>query len=90
MSDSSQGGNKTHYICQTYVAKQGATGGLQVEKQFEFTSASEAEGRAEREFNGDNCVGADAYMISEDSQSGEVGPPEFLIRLGDYPEFDAY
>lgn len=90
MTDSSETDTKVHYICQTYVAKQGASAGLQVDKQFEYTSASEAEGRAEREFKSEHCSGADAYMITEDPQSGEVGPPEFLTRLGEYPEFDEF
>lgn len=90
MTDSSETDTKVHYICQTYVAKQGASAGLQVDKQFEYTSASEAEGRAEREFKSEHCAGADAYMISEDPQSGEVGSPEFLTRLGEYPEFDEF
>ena len=90
MTDSHEATSKIHYICQTYVEKAGGQGALQVDKLFQYSTASEAEGRATREYEAKRCVGADAYMISEDPSSGEVGPPEFMTRLGRFPEFDAF
>lgn len=90
MTNSTETVTKVHYICQTYVENKGGSASLQVDKQFQYSNASEAQARAEREFKSGNCVGADAYMVSEDPQSGEVGPPEFLTRLGCFPEFDAF
>ena len=46
----------------------------------------EAQERAEREFRAESCVGADAYMVIENSSSGEVGDLAFLVRLGSVPE----
>ena len=83
MSENHETTAKIHYICQTYVEKPGAThGSLGIGKQFQYTSASQAQERAERESRSDECVGADAYMVTEDPNSGEVSAPEFLIRLG--------
>lgn len=84
---------KVHYICQTYVeVKQGRSGqtGLKIAKQFEYSTAQEAQNRAEREALSEDCAGADAYMISEDPNSGEVAAPTFLVRLGNVPEFDEF
>ncbi len=84
---------KLRYICQTYVErKPGRDGsaGLQIGKQFQYSTAAEAQNRAEREAQFEGCVGADAYMISEDTNSGEVGSPNFLVRLGSVPEFDDF
>lgn len=91
MSNSDKSSAKVHYICQTYVeTKPGRDGqsGLKIDKQFEYSSASEAQNRAEREAQSDNCVGVDAYMVSEELNSGDVGSPSFLVRLGKVPEFD--
>ncbi len=93
MSESSEPTSKVHYICQTYVEKKSGRGGqvsLQIGKQFQYTQASQAQGRAEREFRSEDCIGADAYMVTEDPSSGEVGAPEFLVRLGNVPEFDEF
>mgnify|MGYP001327318992 CR=1 FL=1 len=93
MIESTQNAAKIHYICQTYVEKISGRGkqvSLQIGKQFQYTSASQAQERAERESRSENCVGADAYMVSEDPNSGEVGAPTFLARLGTVPEFDAF
>ena len=81
---------KTHYICQTYVEKKQGSGvvTLAIDKQFEYSTASDAEERAEREYRNKTCAGADAYMIVEDSQSDEVGIPDFLVRLGNVPDDD--
>ena len=70
----------------------GAQSGLKVDKQFQYPteSESEAQGRAERESQIDGCAGADAYMIVEDSESGEVSSPTFIVRLGRVPEFDDF
>ena len=92
MTDENQSGSKIHYICQTYVEKKGARGGqagLQIGKTFQYATAAEAEGRAERESRSEACVGADAYMIIEDTESGEIGPPTFLVRLGTVPDEEA-
>lgn len=91
MTETNQTGSKVHYICQTYVETKSAGGkvtGLKIGKQFQYTSASQAQERAERESRSAECVGADAYMITEDSDSDEVGAPVFLIRLGTVPEDD--
>ena len=93
MTNSDESMVKVHHICQTYVEKKaGRDGqtGLQIAKQFEYSTASEAQNRAEREAMTEDCAGADAYMISEDPSSGEVGNPSFLVRLGNVPEFDDF
>lgn len=84
---------KTHYICQTYVeTKAGRNGqtGLKIAKQFEYSTEAEAQNRAEREVRSEDCAGADAYMVTEDPASGEVGDPSFLVRLGKVPEIDGF
>lgn len=84
---------KVHYICQTYVAQKGGRDGqvaLKIDKQFQYTTAAQAQDRAEREARLDGCVGADAYSISEDPGSGEVSAPDFLVRLGTVPDFDDF
>lgn len=93
MTDSEESALKIHYICQTYVEKPAGGSGqveLKIDKQFEYSTASEAQNRAEREAQSENCAGADAYMVSEDPNSGEVGSPSFLVRLGNVPEFDDF
>lgn len=93
MTNSERTAEKIHYICQTYAeTKAGRDGqsGLKIAKQFEYSTASEAQNRAEREALSDDCTGADAYMVSEDPNSGEVGAPSFLVRLGNVPEFDDF
>ncbi|RPE71267.1 hypothetical protein EDD53_0383 [Pacificibacter maritimus] len=93
MQDSHRASDKLHYICQTYTEKKTnpqGQGVLEIGKQFQYTSAFEAEGRAEREFRSKLCVGADAYMVSEDPETGEVSTPTFLARLGHVPEFEAF
>ena len=84
---------KVHYVCQTYVEKKsgrGAPAGLQIGKQLQYSSESQANDRASREFESDQCVGADAYMVTEDPDTGEVSSPTFIVRLGSVPEFDEY
>jgi hypothetical protein len=89
MLDSEETAVKMHYICQTYVMKQkGQQMALHVDKVFEYKSAAEAEERAEREARREGCVGADAYMLSEDPTSGEVSEPTFLARHGAVPEVE--
>ncbi len=93
MTSAERPSEKIHYICQTYVeTKAGRNGqaGLKIAKQFEYSTASEAQNRAEREALSENCSGADAYMVIEDPASGEVGTPSFLVRLGNVPEFDDF
>ncbi|MGH1413864.1 MAG: hypothetical protein ACRBB0_10230 [Pelagimonas sp.] len=93
MTQADDAATKVHYICQTYVEhKSGRNGqaGLKIGKQFQYSNAAEAQNRAEREALSEACAGADAYMISEDPNSGEVGPPNFLVRLGNVPEFDDF
>jgi hypothetical protein len=89
MSDTNETSPKIHYICQTYVEKKAGGGGqvsLGIGKQFQYTTAAQAEERAERESRSSECVGADAYMVVEDESSGEVGEPTFLARFGNVPE----
>lgn len=88
MLDSDEATVKTHYICQTYLTKKG--GGLQVDKLLQYTSAAQAQERAERESRAEGCVGADAYMLVEDAGSGEVSTPTFLARFGTVPDDDDY
>lgn len=93
MLKSEKTGPKVHYICQTYVEKtagRAEQASLQVDKQFQYSTASEAKERAERECRSDNCVGSDAYMITEDPNSGEVGAPTFIARFGTVPEVDPF
>ena len=61
-----------------------------IAKQFEYSTAAEAQNRAEREAWSEECAGADAYMVSEDPDTGEVGEPSFLVRLGNVPECDEF
>ncbi|WP_458790721.1 hypothetical protein [Yoonia sp. MH D7] len=84
MKDNQDTTEKLHFICQTYLAKKG--GGLQVDKVLEYSTAAQAEERAERESRSSGCVGADAYMLREDLGSGEVSDPTFLARFGTVPE----
>ena len=91
MNELEESSKKIHYVCQTYNAKTtagGQQGNLQIDKQLQYSTPHEAQERAEREFRAENCVGADAYMVIEDSDSGEVGDPTFLVRLGSVPEQD--
>lgn len=93
MSDTDETSAKVHYICQTYIEKKSGRAGqvsLEIGKQFEYSSASQAQERAERESRSPECVGADAYMVTEDPSSGEVSTPTFLARLGNVPEFDEF
>lgn len=93
MSNSDENAEKIHYICQTYVEQAGGRGGqvnLKVDKQFTYSTANEAQNRAEREADNKACVGADAYMVVEDLATGEVGAPSFLVRLGNVPDFDDF
>jgi len=77
------------YILKRRLGTMGGAG-LKIAKQFEYSTASEAQNRAEREALSEDCAGADAYMVIEDPNSGEVGTPSFLIRLGIVPEFDDF
>ena len=93
MIETNENAPKVHYICQTYVEKKSgraAQASLHIDKQFQYSSASQAQERAERESRSEDCVGADAYMVTEDPNSGEVGAPTFLVRLGSVPEFDEF
>lgn len=93
MSKLDQSETKVHYICQTYVEQKPRHDGqisLKIDKQFQYSTASEAQSRAEREAQSDDCAGADAYIVNEDPNSGEVGSPSFLVRLGNVPEFDDF
>lgn len=93
MTNAERSAEKIHYICQTYVeTKAGRNGqtGLKIAKHFEYSTASEAQNRAEREALSEDCAGADAYMVTEDPTSGEVGDPSFLLRLGNVPETDGF
>lgn len=91
MTDVEEAAQKIHYVCQTYVEKKAGRAGqtvLQIDKQFQYSSAAQAQERAERECRFENCVGADAYMVIEDPSSGEIGEPTFIVRLGSVPEED--
>lgn len=93
MTGSDENEPKIHYICQTYVEKKAGPGvqpGLKIGKQFQYSSAAQAQDRAEREAQNEDCAGADAYMVTEDPNSGEVSSPSFLARLGNVPEFDDF
>jgi hypothetical protein len=93
MLDDNGDTSKTHYICQTYVEAKGAKGapaGVKIDKQFQYSTAEEAENRAERASQSPDCAGADAYMIIEDPSSGEIRAPTFLVRIGNVPEFDDF
>ena len=63
---------------------------MKIAKQFQCSKASEAQNRAEREALSEDCAGAEAYTITEDPTSGEVGDPSFIVRLGKVPEFDDF
>ena len=66
MSNSEESATKIHYICQTYVAQKPTHDGqasLKIGKQFQYSTAAEAQNRAEREAQSKDCAGADAYII---------------------------
>ncbi|TDE40017.1 hypothetical protein [Antarcticimicrobium sediminis] len=91
MSEEQETAQKVHYICQTYVEKKAGRSGqmsLQIDKQLQYSTAAQAQERAERESRSDACAGADAYMVVEDQESGEVGEPTFIVRLGNVPDAD--
>lgn len=93
MTPADENTTKVHYICQTYVEQKPGRDGqasLKIGKQFQYSTAAEAQNRAEREAQSVDCAGADAYMIIEDRNGGEVGAPSFLVRLGNVPEFDDF
>lgn len=93
MTNAERSPEKIHYICQTYVetkAGRNRQTGLKIAKQFEYSTASESQNRAEREALSEDCAGADAYMVTEDPASGEVSDPSFLVRLGNVPESDDF
>ncbi len=93
MTHANESITKVHYICQTYVEQKPGRDGQaspKIGKQFQYSTAAEAQNRAEREAQSEECAGADAYMISEDPESGEVGSPSFLVRLGSVPETDDF
>ncbi|WP_341365908.1 hypothetical protein [Yoonia sp. BS5-3] len=93
MTHADESTEKVHYICQTYVEQKPGRDGqasLKIGKQFRYSTAAEAQNRAEREVQSVDCAGADAYMISEDPDSGEIGSPSFLVRLGSVPETDDF
>jgi hypothetical protein len=91
MIKSSETSVKTHYICQTYSeklvgrAKQPA---LQIAKTIECSSAAAAEERARRTFEGGLCVGADAFFLTSDPDTGDVSAPTFLTRQGNVPTLE--
>lgn len=93
MLESEESNLKVHYICQTYIEKtvgRAKQASLQIGLQFKYSTASQVEERAERESRSENCVGADAYMVTEDPDTGEVGVPTFIARFGTVPEIDAF
>ncbi len=93
MTHADENTTKVHYICQTYVEqklRRDEQANLKIGKQFQYSTAAEAQNRAEREAQSEECAGADAYMIIEDPESGEVGSPSFLVRLGSVPETDDF
>jgi hypothetical protein len=93
MTKSEETAPKVHYICQTYVEKKigrAKQASLQIDKQFQYSTASQVQERAERECRSETCVGADAYMVIEDLNTGEVGAPTFIARFGTVPEADAF
>lgn len=93
MTHSEKSTEKMRYICQTYVEQKPSRdgrSGLKIAKQLEYSTPSEAQNRAEREILSNDCAGADAYTVSEDPQSGEVGAPNFLVRLGNVPELEEF
>ena len=93
MTPADESTTKVHYICQTYVEQKPGRDGqavLKICKQFQYSTAAEAQNRAEREAQSEDCAGADAYMMSEDLNSGEVGSPSFLVRRGNVPEYDSF
>ncbi|WP_299375432.1 hypothetical protein [uncultured Tateyamaria sp.] len=84
MTDADKSTAKVHYICQTYVEQTPGRHGqanLKSGKQFQYSTAAEAQNRAEREALSEECAGADAYVISEDPNSGsDTSMPPYLDR----------
>lgn len=57
---------------------------------FQFSMEVETRIGSGREDKSEDCTGADAYMISEDPEIGEVGSSTLLVRLANVPEFDGF
>lgn len=80
---------ETTYICQIYAENRVQGGAvLARDKQFQFKTAHEAEGRAQRAFEAGHCVGADAYSVFFDPETEELSDPVFLLRLGKVPSVE--
>ena len=59
MTDTNEAASKVHYICQTQLEKKSGRagqGGLQIDKQLQYSTAAQAQERAERESRTDACV----------------------------------
>lgn len=87
-----QTGPTTHYICQLYEERRVGKSGkaLAIKVAIPYPNAGRAEERAERSFKAGHCVGADAYSVAEDTDTGETDEPVFLARHGKVPEVDAF
>ena len=78
------GGTRTTYIVQTYVA--GARGALKVAEQIPCISEQNARARAEKLMAAGRILGVDVVKQIADPEAGEYGEPEYLARLGRVPE----
>jgi hypothetical protein len=77
------------YICQTYAETPVQGGKVLVrDKEFQFKTSREAEGRAQRAFEAGQCVGADAYSVMFDPETEELSDPVFLARFGKVPSVE--
>lgn len=81
-------GPVTHYICQLYEERKAGRAGMQlaIKGTFPYDRPGPAEERAHRAFDAGQCVGADAYRVIVDPDTGDTDEPLFLLRLGKVPE----
>lgn len=83
-------GPKIQYFCQTYEERKAGRSGthLAIKATIPCSDARGAENRAERAFQSGSCVGADAFSVTADPDTGEADTPIFLTRLGKVPDVD--
>lgn len=83
-------GPETYYICQTYEERKMGRAGttLAIKSTIACQDVRQAENRAERSYRAGNCVGADAFSVTIDPDTGEAGSPTFFARHGKVPELD--
>ncbi|MDB5406113.1 MAG: hypothetical protein JWL84_1025 [Rhodospirillales bacterium] len=80
-----KGGPKATFIVVSYVA--GARGALKVGEQIQSPSEQNARIRAEKLMATEKVLGVDVVKQVADPEAGDYAEPEYLVRLGRFPEF---